>query len=107
MARPDRPAQLVSGGRVIYVLEASSDIHERKKAEQARDQALKELESLKAKLEEENIYLREELQNQSGFEEIVGKSNSLLYVLNRVKQVAETDATVLIQGETGVGKTIS
>jgi transcriptional regulator with GAF, ATPase, and Fis domain len=91
-------------GRVIYVLEASSDIDERKKAEITRDQALQELESLKAKLEEENIYLREELQNQSGFEEIVGKSNSLLYVLNRVKQVAETEATVLIQGETGVGK---
>jgi PAS domain S-box-containing protein len=91
-------------GRVIYVLEASSDIDERKKAEKTRDQALKELEALKEKLEEENIYLRDELQNQSGFEEIVGESNSLLYVLNRVKQVAETDATVLIQGETGVGK---
>jgi chemotaxis protein methyltransferase CheR len=48
--------------------------------------------------------LRKELQSQSGFDEIVGESNSLLYVLTRVKQVAETDATVLIQGETGVGK---
>jgi transcriptional regulator with GAF, ATPase, and Fis domain len=38
------------------------------------------------------------------FEEIVGQSNAILYVLERVKQVAETDATVLIQGETGVGK---
>jgi chemotaxis protein methyltransferase CheR len=91
-------------GRVIYVLEATSDITHRIQAEKKRDQALKELEALKKKLEEENIYLREELQNQSGFEEIIGQSNSLLYVLGRVKQVAETEATVLIQGETGVGK---
>ncbi|MGD9302418.1 MAG: sigma 54-interacting transcriptional regulator [Desulfobacterales bacterium] len=91
-------------GRIIQVLESSTDITERKHTEAARDSALQELEALKAKLEEENIYLRQELQNQSGFDEIVGESNSLLYVLTRVKQVAETDASVLIQGETGVGK---
>ena len=91
-------------GQIVNVLESSTDITERKQTETARDQALQELESLKAKLEEENIYLRKELQNQSGFDEIVGESNSLLYVLTRVKQVAETDASVLIQGETGVGK---
>ena len=91
-------------GRVIQVLEATTDITERKRAEEARDRHLGELEELKAKLEEENIYLRRELQNQSGFDEIIGESNSLLYVLTRVKQVAETDASVLIQGETGVGK---
>ncbi|UCD81527.1 MAG: sigma 54-interacting transcriptional regulator, partial [Desulfobacterales bacterium] len=91
-------------GRVVNVLESSTDITGRKQTEAARDNALHELESLKAKLEEENIYLRKELQNQSGFDEIVGESNSLLYVLTRVKQVAETDATVLIHGDTGVGK---
>jgi PAS domain S-box-containing protein len=91
-------------GRVVNVLEGSTDITDRKQTEAARDNAIQELEALKDKLEEENIYLRQELQNQSGFDEIVGESNSLLYVLTKVKQVAETDATVLIQGETGVGK---
>jgi formate hydrogenlyase transcriptional activator len=38
------------------------------------------------------------------FSKIIGESNALLYVLSRVKDVAKTDATVLIQGETGVGK---
>jgi transcriptional regulator with GAF, ATPase, and Fis domain len=90
--------------RIVNVLESNTDITERKQAEAARDKAMQELESLKTKLEEENIYLREELQNQSGFEEIVGESKSLLYVLARVKQVAETEASVLIQGKTGVGK---
>jgi chemotaxis protein methyltransferase CheR len=91
-------------GRIVNVLESNTDITERKQTEAARDKAMQELESFKTKLEEENIYLREELQNQSGFEEIIGQSNSLLYVLGRVKQVAESEATVLIQGETGVGK---
>ncbi|MGD9139372.1 MAG: sigma 54-interacting transcriptional regulator, partial [Desulfobacterales bacterium] len=91
-------------GRVVNVLESSTDITERKQTEAARDILMQELEALKAKLEDENIYLRQELQNQSGFNEIVGESNSLLYVLTKVKQVANSDATVLIQGETGVGK---
>jgi chemotaxis protein methyltransferase CheR len=90
--------------RSTGTLSIGEDVTELKQAEAARDKAIQELESLKTKLEEENIYLREELQTQSGFEEIVGQSNGLLYVLTRVKQVAETKATVLIQGETGVGK---
>jgi PAS domain S-box-containing protein len=90
--------------RVANVLESSTDITDRKQTEADRDNAIQELEALKAKLEEENIYLRQELQDQSSFDKIVGESNSLLYVLTKVKQVAETDATVLIQGETGVGK---
>jgi transcriptional regulator of acetoin/glycerol metabolism len=60
--------------------------------------------ALKTRLEDENLQLKEELLLNKDFEEIVGQSNAILYVLERVKQVAETDATVLIQGETGVGK---
>ncbi len=91
-------------GRVKQVLESVTDITQLKQAEQDLAQTVKELTALKEKLEEENIYLKEEIQAVQGFEEIVGKSNPLLYVLSKVKQVAKTDATVLIQGETGVGK---
>lgn len=91
-------------GDVVQVLESVTDITERKELEAARDRAMQELEVLKNQLEEENLQLREELQLNKGFEDIVGQSNAILYVLERVKQVAETDATVLIQGETGVGK---
>ena len=80
------------------------DITERKRAEQALNAALVEIRSLKERLEEENIYLKEEISEVKGFEEIVGKSDALKYVLTRVEQVAKTDATVLLQGETGVGK---
>jgi formate hydrogenlyase transcriptional activator len=67
-------------------------------------QSFQEIDSLKARLEEENVYLREELRTEHNFEEIVGNSPALLRALRAVDQVAPTDATVLIYGETGTGK---
>jgi formate hydrogenlyase transcriptional activator len=67
-------------------------------------QAYEEIDSLKARLERENVYLREELRSQHNFEEIVGNSPALLKALHAVDQVAPTDTTVLIYGETGTGK---
>ena len=55
-------------------------------------------------MEKENVYLREELRAEHNFEEIVGNSPALLKVLHDVEQVAPTDSTVLIYGETGTGK---
>src|SRR6202050_1793183 len=63
-----------------------------------------EIATLKARLEKENIYLREEIRTAHNFEEIVGNSPALLAVLRAVEQVAPTDSTVLIYGETGTGK---
>jgi formate hydrogenlyase transcriptional activator len=67
-------------------------------------QSYQEIASLKARLERENVYLREELRTEHNFEEIVGNSPALLRVLNAVEQVAPTDSTVLLYGETGTGK---
>ena len=80
------------------------DITDFRQMEEARNQAQKELEAHRNRLAVENIYLKEEIQTVQGFEEIVGKSNALLYVLSKVEQVAKTDSTALVQGETGVGK---
>src|SRR5580698_7443744 len=63
-----------------------------------------EIATLKGRLEKENIYLREEIRIERNFEEIVGNSPALLAVLRTVEQVAPTDSTVLICGETGTGK---
>jgi formate hydrogenlyase transcriptional activator len=63
-----------------------------------------EIDNLKARLEKENVYLREELRTEHNFEEIVGNSPALLKALHAVDQVAPTDSTVLIYGETGTGK---
>jgi len=67
-------------------------------------QSYQEIDSLKARLEKENVYLQEELRTEHNFEEIVGNSPALLKALHAVDQVAPTDSTVLIYGETGTGK---
>jgi formate hydrogenlyase transcriptional activator len=67
-------------------------------------QSYQEIAALKARLEKENVYLREELRSEHNFEEIVGNSPALLKALRAVEQVAPTDSTVLIYGETGTGK---
>jgi formate hydrogenlyase transcriptional activator len=67
-------------------------------------QSYQEIATLKAKLEKENVYLKEEIRTEHNFEEIVGSSPALLKALLAVEQVAPTDSTVLIYGETGTGK---
>jgi PAS domain S-box-containing protein len=52
----------------------------------------------------EAAYLREEIKSRCGFDEILGQSETLKRVLDDVEQVAVTDTTVLILGETGTGK---
>ncbi len=63
-----------------------------------------EIAALKARLEKEKDYLQEEIRTEHNFEEIVGNSPALLALLRNVEQVAPTDSTVLICGETGTGK---
>jgi transcriptional regulator with GAF, ATPase, and Fis domain len=65
---------------------------------------LTEVAQLRDRLQAENIYLLEEVKAQQGFEEIIGRSPVLHRVLRQVEQVAPTDTTVLITGETGTGK---
>src|SRR4029077_4989967 len=60
--------------------------------------------ALKGRLEKENVYLQEEIRTVHNFEEIVGNSDALLELLKRVDQVAPTNSSVLIYGETGTGK---
>jgi transcriptional regulator with GAF, ATPase, and Fis domain len=64
----------------------------------------RELQELKDQLERENVVLREQVDETSMFEEIVGTAPVLRLVLSRVAKVAPTDCTVLITGETGTGK---
>jgi len=66
--------------------------------------AFEEIDTLRQRLEGERTYLKEEIRAVHNFEEIIGTSAPLAAVLRRVSQVAPTDATVLIQGETGTGK---
>jgi PAS domain S-box-containing protein len=58
----------------------------------------------RARLQQQNAYLQDEIKSSHNFDEIVGRSPALVSVLQRVSKVAGTDSTVLIMGETGTGK---
>jgi len=93
-----------SDGTFLGYIGSSIDITERKEAEVALRTAHEELHHLKNQLEAENIYLQQELQRDEKFGEIVGESDAIKYVLFKITQVAPTDSTVLVTGETGTGK---
>ncbi|HEU4509720.1 MAG TPA: sigma 54-interacting transcriptional regulator [Pyrinomonadaceae bacterium] len=67
-------------------------------------QAYREIDALKNKLEEEKLYLEEEISNEFNFREIIGCSPTLKRALQAAQTVASTDSNVLIFGETGTGK---
>ena len=99
------PALLYEGDAPAgFLLITVIDITDRKRAEDALKMALSEVEKLKNRLEDENLYLQNEIKLNHNFEEIIGKSNAIKNVLGKVEQVAATDSTVLILGETGTGK---
>src|SRR5262249_30898306 len=102
LRRPDGGALWISvwmrplrgaDGRIHAVHSIWVDITDRVRAEAER-----------ASLQQQNLYLQEELKSVHNFEEIVGRSPALRAVLEKVSRVAPTDATVLISGETGPGK---
>jgi PAS domain S-box-containing protein len=85
-------------------LSIGSDLTEQELAEKARDDAFHRLEEMAARIEGENLYLKEEVGITAGRQTIVGESPALRYVLHQIRLVAKTQASVLIEGETGVGK---
>ena len=80
------------------------DITERKKSEEAIVALVQEVCEAKKKLTEEKLYLEQEIDTELGFGEIVGKSKALQTVMEQVGKVADSNATVLLLGETGTGK---
>jgi len=93
-----------SFGAGRHLLGASIDITERKKLEEIAKRSLEEVKRLNELLQDETRYLRNEISLTHSHAEIIGKSDSIKAVLKKVEQVAPTDATVLITGETGTGK---
>jgi PAS domain S-box-containing protein len=80
------------------------DITERKEAELEKEKAFEEIARLKDELQRERDYLREEVNVALHFGDIVGNSPAIKQVLARIEAVSNTGASVLIMGESGVGK---
>ena len=93
-----------AAGDVDRMLIASKDVTERNRSERKLRAALAENARLREELEHERDYLREEVNVAMKSGHIVGASSALMQMLKRVAAVAETPASVLLQGESGVGK---
>src|SRR5580704_13376660 len=93
-----------ASGDVTEIIGTTMDVTEQHESRTALETAFAEIKTLKDQLYKENIALREEIDQVSMFEEIVGQSPALQAVLTRVAKVAPADTTVLITGETGTGK---
>ena len=96
-------ARTPDGGNTTIV----TNITERKQAEEKlKQQNIRLREEIEAHGRSKATieYLVDEIKSRHNFEEIIGESDILEHVLGQLEQVAETDSTVLIQGETGTGK---
>lgn len=91
-------------GEIDHMLVASKDVTERNRSERKLRRTLAENARLREELERERDYLREEVNVAMNFGRIVGTSSALRRMLKRVEAVAETPASVLVEGESGVGK---
>jgi formate hydrogenlyase transcriptional activator len=93
-----------ASGRTIETTGVFRDITEQKRAEEELRRSLAEVERLKDRLQAESDYLKAEIQVALAQNDITGKSAAIRKILRQVEQVAPTDSSVLISGETGTGK---
>ncbi len=109
--REDNPFSQVDIGfltqvanQVAIAVENATAYRQIEEARAELEKAFEEIKDLKDRLQDENVALREQIDQALMFEEIVGVSPALRAVLSRVSKVAPTDSTVLLTGETGTGK---
>ncbi len=93
-----------NSGEIIGLCGIARDITERKQAEEALRKSYTEIEQLKDRLQAESEYLRAEIKLAHSHGEIVGESEAIKRVFLQIEQVAPTESSVLITGETGTGK---
>jgi len=94
------PLHARAGGAVV----ARTDVTELEQAKASLEASLRHVSELKERLHAENVVLQAEIRRSGEFEEMVGRSSALAAVLQQVRQVAGTNAPVLVLGETGTGK---
>ena len=96
---PIRENGKLKGAVVVF-----RDITERHKNQKQREEAYEQIKTLKDLLEQERDYLRDEINVTINFGEIIGESQALKRTITQIEAVAKTPTSVLILGESGVGK---
>jgi PAS domain S-box-containing protein len=95
---------VTDNGNLVGAVVIFRDITERKVTEEKLLNAMREVDSLKQRLELENAYLQEEIKADFNHHQIVGQSAAVQHMINQIELVAPTNANVLITGESGTGK---
>ena len=95
---------IIKNGKPDGAVVVFRDVTERIRAKKEREEAYREVETLKEQLLLERNYLRDEIKVTTNFGEIIGNSNALKRTLEQVEAVSQTKANVLVHGESGVGK---
>ena len=102
--RERRPWDAVTVSRFRAAADVFANAIAGKQADEMLHRAYDEIQFLKEQLEVENSYLRQEIKLEHSHTGVVGNSAAIRGVLKKAEQVAGTDSTVLILGETGTGK---
>lgn len=87
-----------------YISAIYRNVTKTKNQKQALQSALHKVNAIRDRVEKENVYLKQEIGNEKGIDNIISKSPKYRTILQQIHQVAPTDSTVLITGETGTGK---
>jgi PAS domain S-box-containing protein len=93
-------------GSLLGAVIVFRDITERRVSEEQLRTALAEVDRLRERLEQENEYLQAEIRSETGYRGIIGRSAAIQKLASQIELVAQTDATVLITGESGTGKSL-
>ena len=95
---------IIQDGEIQGAVIVFRDISERKNHERQREADYQEILRLKTELEQERDYLRDEISTSTNFGEIIGNSAALQRTMAQISAVADTPSSVLVLGESGVGK---
>ncbi len=96
------PEELIQRLRLLGEIFANAVVRKQKELE--IQNAFQEIKKLKDQLEADCTYLREEIDFEHNAHNMIGQSDPLRHVFLKIEQIAPTDITVLILGETGTGK---
>jgi len=106
-----RKPYIGSGQRVTingqyFIVGQAVNIEKLKKTEDSLKHKLEEISALKTELEKENSYLRKKVDSNHDYKELIGVSNDFKHAITQVQQASKNDLTVLIQGDSGTGKSL-